>query len=99
MFIKYLYHNEYCLYLQCNHTTKQSNKKYMKLSKIARDKLLTEKVKMLIALDANVSFSTVKRVIRLETEDLLHPKYLKAITKHTGLKESEIFEKEAEAVK
>lgn len=65
----------------------------MVLTKKAREKLRSEKTKARICLDIDVSTTTFNRWIYQNYKSLTLLSTIQAITKHTGLKETEIFEK------
>lgn len=65
----------------------------MKLTRKAKECLKGERVKTLISLEIGVCLKTFYKWIRDEHDNLTWKKTIDAIVKHTGLKESEIFEK------
>ncbi|MCC9071236.1 hypothetical protein LNQ49_06465 [Flavobacterium sp. F-65] len=64
----------------------------MELTKVAKEKLGTDEVKMQIALELGKSYLTMRRWINKNHDNLTKTKSIEAITKFTGLKENEIFE-------
>lgn len=66
----------------------------MELTNISKKNLASQEVRMKIAIDVKTSLSTISRWIRNEDERLTQLNVIKAISKHTGLSQEEIFEPE-----
>jgi len=65
----------------------------MTLTEKAKQAIKSDRVKMLICLDLNIAYGTLRRYLKQES---LHPnltklKSLEVIKKHTGLKDNEIY--------
>jgi len=68
----------------------------MKLSKKLLDALKPEETRMKIGLDCGVVFSTLSRWINTNHPNLTRRNVINAIAKNTGIKESQMFEKETQ---
>lgn len=69
----------------------------MEFTQKFKKKFKSSKLRMLLALELDVSYYTIDRRLNLEKQDeLTKPKYLEALCKVSGLPESEIFVSDGE---
>ena len=85
--------------LAMSYLTIKYNYQNMKLTETARQKINVPRIRMLLALELNVSDQTMVRYIKDNNDELTKAAALKVIRKETGLKDKEILIEEIESIR